>query len=127
MSARTYLTVAEVVAIEQELIERYGGAPGLRDPGALEAAMFRPQTGHYEDVVAEAAALFESLVMSHPFMDGNKRVAFAAADVFSRLNGFRITGSSSSIHAEMMKMFDTGTLDIEHLKIWLKRIMKRAK
>jgi death-on-curing protein len=48
----------------------------------LEAALFRPQTGYYGDVVAEAAAMMESLAINHPFVDGNKRIAFAAADVF---------------------------------------------
>lgn len=54
----------------------------MRDPGALEAALFRPQTGYYDDIVVEAAALLESLAINHPFVDGNKRIAFAAADVF---------------------------------------------
>jgi len=49
------------------LVQRCGGALGVRDPGALEAALFRPQTGYYEDIVAEAAALMESLAINHPF------------------------------------------------------------
>lgn len=73
--------------IDEELLEEFGGAAGVRDPGALEAALFRPQTGYYRDLVHEAAALFESLILNHPFVDGNKRVAFAAADVFLRLDG----------------------------------------
>ena len=75
-----YLTVADVLEMHARLIETYGGSTGLRDPGALEAALFRPQTGYYADVIAEAAALLESLAMNHPFVDGNKRVAFAAAE-----------------------------------------------
>jgi death-on-curing family protein len=71
----------------QVLLEKYGGADGLRDAGALEAAAFRPQCGYYNDQVEEAAALLESLLINHPFIDGNKRTAFAAADVFLRLNG----------------------------------------
>lgn len=80
--AHDYLTVADVLGMHTVLIQRYGGAPGVRDPGALESALFRPQTGYYEDIVAEAAALLESLAINHPFVDGNKRIAFAAADVF---------------------------------------------
>src|SRR5690606_18221318 len=102
------------------LIQRYGGAPGVRDPGALEAALFRPQTGYYEDIVAEAAALMESLAVNHPFVDGNKRVAFAAADVFLRINGCRLHRASPRIHAEMLQMFDSGTFDIAHLDPWLR-------
>lgn len=84
---RDYLTAADVLGMHTALMQRYGDAPGVRDPGALEAALFRPQTGYYEDVVAGAAALMESLAINRPFVDGNKRIAFAAADVFLRING----------------------------------------
>ena len=66
----------------QALIERFGGPSGVRDLGLLESALFRPRTGYYRDLAQMAAALFESLIMNHPFIDGNKRVAFFAADVF---------------------------------------------
>jgi death on curing protein len=79
--SRDYLTVSEVLGMHIALISRYGGAPGVRDPGWLEAARFRPQTGYCGDVVAEAAAMMESLAINHPFVDGNNRIAFAAADV----------------------------------------------
>ncbi len=75
---RGYLTVADVLGMHTVLMQRYGGALGVRDPGMLEAALFRPQTGYYEDILAEAAALMESLAINHPFVDGNKRIAFAA-------------------------------------------------
>ena len=73
-----YLTVADVLAIHADQIERYGGSHGLRDEGQLVAALFRPQTGYYADLIAEAAALWESQSQNHPFVDGNKRTAFAA-------------------------------------------------
>lgn len=69
---------------------RYGGASGLRDPGSLEAALYRPQTGYYGVVISQAAALMESLANNHPFVDGNKRIAFAATDVFLRINGWQM-------------------------------------
>jgi death-on-curing protein len=56
-----YLTVVEILAIHEDQIERFGGAAGVRDHGQLEAALFRPQTGYYPDLIAEAAALWESL------------------------------------------------------------------
>lgn len=87
---RDFLTVADVLGLHAILIGRYGGAEGVRDPGALEAALFRPQTGYYDDIVAEAVALMESLAINHPFVNGNKRIAFAAADVFLRINGWRL-------------------------------------
>jgi len=85
---REYLTVAEVYRMQHRLIELFGGLHGLRDAGAVEAAVFRPQTGYYDSVEEEAAALMESLGMNHGFLDGNKRIAFTAADVFLRRNGF---------------------------------------
>jgi len=117
---RDYLTVAEVLGMHAVLMRRYGGATGVRDLGALEAALFRPQTGYYDDIVAEAAALMESLAINHPFIDGNKRIAFAAADVFLRINGWCLKRPPMQIYAEMMKMFESGTFDIAHLEPWLR-------
>lgn len=118
--AHDYLTAADVLGMHTVLMQRYGGAPGVRDPGALESALFRPQTGYYEDIVAEAAALLESLAINHPFIDGNKRIAFAAADVFLRINGWRLQRAPTEVHAEMIQMFETGTFDIAHLDPWLR-------
>jgi death-on-curing protein len=117
---RDYLTVADVLGMHAALMQRYGGAVGVRDPGALEAALFRPQTGYYADIIAEAAALLESLAINHPFIDGNKRIAFAAADVFLRINGYCLKRQPMVIHKEIMQMFETGTLDIAHLEPWLR-------
>lgn len=115
-----YLTVADVLGMHTVLMQRYGGAGGVRDPGALEAALFRPQTGYYDDIIAEAAALLESLAINHPFVDGNKRIAFAAADVFLRINGWCLKRPSMDIHKEMLQLFEAGTFDIAHLEPWLR-------
>ena len=122
--SRDYLTVTDVLGMHTALMQRYGGAPGVRDPGALEAALFRPQTGYYEDIVAEAAALIESLAINHPFVDGNKRIAFAATDVFLRINGWRLRRAPMQIYAEMIQMFESGTFDIAHLEPWLRRFAR---
>jgi len=118
--SRDYLTVADVLGMHIALISRYGGAPGVRDPGGLEAALFRPQTGYYGDVVAEAAAMMESLAINHPFLDGNERIAFAAADVFLRVNGWRLKRAPMEIFAEMIEMLESGTFDIAHIEPWLR-------
>lgn len=118
--AHDYLTVADVLGLHAILLQRYGGAPGVRDPGALEAALFRPQTGYYDDIVMEASALLESLAINHPFVDGNKRVAFAAADVFLRINGWRLKRAPMQIFAELIAMFENSTFDIAHLEPWLR-------
>ena len=124
---RDYLTVADVLGMHTVLMKRYGGAPGLRDPGALEAALFRPQTGYYADIVTEAAALMESLAINHPFVDGNKRIAFAAVDTFLRINGWRLQRSPAQILSEMMQMFRSGTFDLAHLEPWLRDFASPAK
>jgi len=103
--AHDYPTVADVLGMHTVLMQRHGGAPGVPDPGALEAALFRPQTGYFDDIVAGAAALLEGLAINHPFVDGNRRIAFAAADVFLRINGSRLQRAPMQIHAEMMQMF----------------------
>lgn len=118
--AHDHLTVADVLGMHTVLMQRYGGAMGVRDPGALEAALFRPQTGYYKDIVAEAAALLESLAINHPFVDGNKRIAFAAADVFLRINGWRLQRAPLLIHAEMIQMFESGSFDMAHVEPWLR-------
>ena|ERR1700676_5152601 len=66
MAEYVYLTVAEVEQMHRELIDEFGGLHGLRDRGALEAAVFRPQNGYYNSLAEEAAALMESLANNHP-------------------------------------------------------------
>jgi death-on-curing protein len=88
MSERVYLTVAEVLLIHHLQIEEYGGVHGIRDNGLLESAVFRPQSGYYNNIQEEAAALMESLANNHPFLDGNKRTAFAAVHTFLLVNNY---------------------------------------
>jgi death-on-curing protein len=117
-----YVTTADALFFHGQLIERYGGAIGLRDAGALESALHRPQTGYYDTLVHEAAALLESLVQNHPFVDGNKRVAFAVVDVFLRINAHTITADSQSIYDYIIKLFEDRTFDMDHLVPWLQGI-----
>lgn len=87
MAESVYLTVGEILQIHQQQIDNYGGTHGLRDKGLLESVVFRPQIGYYNNIAEEAAALMVSLANNHPFLDGNKRVAFAAAHTFLLVNG----------------------------------------
>jgi death on curing protein len=119
-----YVTIADALFFHMQLIERYGGAPGVRDAGALESALHRPKTGYYDTLVHEAAALLESLVQNHPFIDGNKRVAFAVVDVFVRINGHSINADSNAIYDYIMKLFAERTFDMEHLVPWLQEIIR---
>jgi death on curing protein len=116
---RVYLTVAEVIAIHHHQIEEYGGIHGLRDEGSLEAAVFRPQTGYYNDIAEEAAALLESLVNNHAFLDGNKRVGFAAMHTFLLINGFDLSVASEEAAEFMLKALAEGTFRFALLRDWI--------
>jgi death-on-curing protein len=92
--------------MQHRLIELFGGRQGVRDKGAVEAAVFRPQIGYYNSIEEEAAALMESLGNNHGFLDGNKRIAFTAADVFLRRNGAYIEVEAGDGYA-----FITGSME----------------
>ena len=118
-----FLSVDEVLEIHRALISRFGGADGLRDKGLLESALYRPQTGYYSDLVEMAAALFESLMNNHPFIDDNKRVAFFSTDVFLRLNGYKLAVKPKVAYAFLMERFDTHSCDLEHLTPWIRSVI----
>lgn len=119
-----FLSLDEALAIHARLLEVFGGTDGVRDLGLLESALFRPQTGYYKDLVAMAAALFESLLMNHPFLDGNKRVAFFATDVFLRLNGWRFEVDAEEAHAFLIERLETGSADFAQLETWIRRSIR---
>src|SRR5215467_320973 len=108
MPQRTYLTLAEILQIHRQQIEEYGGIHGIRDKGLLESAVFRPQTGYYNSLAEEAAALMESLANNHPFLDGNKRIAFAAAHTFLLINGYDLEVRPLAAYEFMMHSISTG-------------------
>lgn len=115
-----YLTVAEVLAMHADLIERYGGTHGIRDPGLLEAALYRPQTGYYADRIEEAAALWESLAQNHAFVDGNKRTAFAATHTFLAINGARLTAGAQETYNFVAGLYETNQFSFDKLVSWLR-------
>src|SRR5271170_2195553 len=115
-----YLTVAEVLAIHADQIDRYGGADGVRDFGLLEAALFRPQTGYYAGLIEEAAALWESLAQNHPFIDGNKRCGFAATYTFLAINGARLTAAPHETFAFIDHLYRTNGFAFDNLVKWLR-------
>jgi death-on-curing protein len=116
-----YLTMAELLAIHEDQIDRYGGARGLRDAGALEAALFRPQTGYYADLVEEAAALWESLAQNHPFVDGNKRAAFAGVYTFLAINGLALQVGADDAYAFISGLYERGAFVCAELVPWLRQ------
>ena len=115
----------EVLLYHQLSIEKYGGAIGIRDEGMLSSAIERPFASFggedlYKTPFEKAAAILESIIKNHPFVDGNKRVAFAAMDIFLRINGYRIDAGSKVIEAWMMECFATSSFDFESWTQWLK-------
>ncbi|WP_374764489.1 type II toxin-antitoxin system death-on-curing family toxin [Yunchengibacter salinarum] len=115
-----HLTLIEVLSIHADQISRYGGSDGIRDMGLLEAALFRPQTGYYEDEIAQAAALWESMAQNHPFVDGNKRTAFAVTYTFLAINGLRITAAPDDIFRFIIGRLEAREFTFDRLEEWLR-------
>jgi death-on-curing protein len=119
-----YLTVAEVYRMQHRLIEMFGGLHGVRDKGAVEAAVFRPQTRYYDSIAEEAAALMESLGNNHGFLEGNKRIAFTATDVFLRRNGFYIEVEGLDAHTFIDGSMDRHEFRFAPILDWIRRHIK---
>jgi len=97
-----YLTAEQVLFIHARLIAETGGEHGVLDLGLLQSAVARPQATFdgqelYLDLFSKAAALLESLIGNHAFVDGNKRTAITAVGLFLRLNGYRLTASNQEL------------------------------
>ena len=99
------------------------GCLRMRDLGLLESALHRPRSGYYGDVLEMASALCESLLMNHAFVDGNKRVAFFATDVFLRMNGWKINAPSEEAYNFLVGGLERGGLDREALETWLRTVV----
>lgn len=116
-----YIRVDDILFIHADQLQRYGGGEGVRDPGLLEAALFRPQTGYYPTLIDEAAALWESLSQNHPFVDGNKRTAFAATYVFLAINGLEITAADDHAQEFILGLYRTASVTYPNLRDWLSK------
>lgn len=124
-----YLSLDQILQIHEAQIEGFGGAIGLRDPGVLESAVARPAMTFggedlYPDMPSKAAALMHSLVMNHAFVDGNKRVGVTAAELFLRLNGYRLDASDPDLE-DLTLTVAKGELDAEALAIWFRQRISR--
>ena len=119
-----YPSLDEVLSAHRRLIALFGGAQGVRDLGALEAALARPQSGYYRDVIEEAAALLESLSQNHPFVDGNKRTAIAVTAAFLRVNGFRLEFDDLQAYEFLIGLYERGQFRFERLEPWLREHSK---
>ena len=124
---RVYLTVADVEILHTMVLEHSGGSAGLRDRGALESAVFRPQTGYYADLIEEAAALLESLAGKHPFVDGNKRTALVAVQTFLDYNGHTLEAGGTEINEFFLKNLRRGTFTFAVIHDWLRERGRKTK
>ncbi|MDJ0766810.1 MAG: type II toxin-antitoxin system death-on-curing family toxin [Myxococcota bacterium] len=122
-----FLTVADVLDIHQQQVERFGGSDGIRDMGLLESAVSQPmatfdQVFVHGDVFEMAAAYLFHIVANHPFVDGNKRTGLLTALVFLDINGFRIEHSSEALYGLTMQVA-SGTSTKDLVAMELKRIV----
>ena len=126
MPTTKYPTLEEALELHRALLEIFGGSAGVRDLGALESALFRPQTGYYDTLASQAAALMQSLAMNHPFVDGNKRVAFALSVIFLRMNGFRLVVSADDAERFVIEDLIGAHATLEKISGWLTKHLRRA-
>lgn len=120
-----YLSLVEVLDLHQQLIKQAGGTLGIRDLGALESAVAQPHMTFggkdlYPTIVEKASSLCFSLVMNHPFLDGNKRVGHAAMETFLILNGIEISATVDE-QEQIILVLASGELKREVFVEWLMR------
>jgi death-on-curing protein len=126
-----FLTFAEVLELHQSVLERWGGAGGIRDINALESALAQPRqsfggTDLYPDIASKAAALCFSLVLNHPFIDGNKRIGHAAMEVFLMVNGQELRALVDDQERTILDLA-AGQLSRDAFLEWVKQHVTPAK
>lgn len=122
MKEPIWLTRELILAIQEELLARFGGLAGLRDEGLLDSAMGRPlQRYHYEkpDLFDQAASYAHGLVKNHPFLDGNKRIGFMAAYTFLGVNGTFLQAPEEQAVLQTLALA-AGELDADGYAEWLR-------
>jgi len=119
-------TLQETLELHEQLILRFGGSAGVRDMGLLESALVRPQTGYYDTLSLQAAALLQSLCQNHCFVDGNKRVAFASTAIFLRMNGYRLSVGPDDGEIFLIDHVIQKRIAIEEIATWLEGSMRKV-
>jgi len=120
-----YLTLEETLDLHRQLIKRFGGTGEVRDLGLLESALARPRSGYYSSLSEQAAALLQSLAGNHAFVDGNKRIAFAATAVFLRLNGFALRVDTDEAEHFLIDVVIKGRAEVATIADWLERFLAK--
>ena len=122
-----YISVTEVLELHRLLIDQFGGSHGVRDLGLIESAIYRPQSGYYKTLSIQAAALLHSFTLNHAFVDGNKRVAFAAAAVFLSINGYKLRVIADEGEHFIIQNVIQDKVDVEAIAFWLESRMRPSK
>ena len=119
-----YLSVVEILELHRMLIDQFGGRPGVRDLGLVESAAYRPQSGYYETLSTQAAALLHSFALNHAFVDGNKRMAFSAAAVFLSINGYKLQVNADEGEHFIVQRVIRDKIDLDVIAQWLESHMR---
>lgn len=118
----TYLTIEQVLFLHARLIEETGGSHGVRELNLLASAVARPKATFagelYPDLFSKAAALIDSLIRNHPFVDGNKRTGIASGALFLVQNGRRLTATNSELERFTRRIAESKS-DISEIAAWL--------
>lgn len=131
MKDATYLTLDQLIAIHDSMIEEYGGSFGIRDLGLIQSALARPQSSFdgddlYSDIFSKAASLFHSLIFNHAFVDGNKRASMTATARFLYLNGYELDVTQKEFVAFPLRVENTHP-SFEEILAWFKKNSRRIK
>lgn len=118
------ISVEQALKIHTIAIEKFGGANDVRDMGGLESALARPFQSFggedlYPSIFEKAAAIGESLIMNHPFIDGNKRSGYLLMEALLRYEGYKITASDESLYNLVINI-SAGSISFEEIAEWLK-------
>ncbi len=124
-----FLTLAEVIEIHNDQMQKYGGHAGIRDINLLSSAVAMPYASFsgkflHEDIYEMAAAYAFHIAQNHPFIDGNKRTALASALVFLEMNGISISDSTGKLYDAMIEI-GTGKMSIKEFAAVLKKMKDR--
>jgi len=123
------ISIDDILLLHERSIKDYGGSKGVRDLGLLESSIARPfQTfaGNdlYNDALKKAAALVESLIINHPFVDGNKRIGALAMIAFLKESNYYLTASSEKLY-EFIISISTGEIKFDAILVWLEENTKK--
>ncbi len=124
------LTVAQILAIHDQMIKRFGGSSGVRDLGLIESTVGRPMSTFdgvnlYKTIFEKAAALLQSLLKNHLFVDGNKRTALSATGIFLTINGYNLNNTHNDEVAFALKVANDD-LKVKQIAEWLKKHTKQV-